>query len=209
MRERATKVALNTRFFGVALETAGIWLAADPESQEARQTLAWLLINQSRLADAQPHLEKWLAADKDNVGASFMQLNALLARHPDKAAVLQLTQNLAKPYPAVPEARYSIAQAAWAAGQAPLALARNPRGAQAAPGLGAGGAFPGPGAAAHVERRSARLLRDLPEDLSARDGSAVELRAAPGDRQEIRRRARASFRRCSGSFRTMRMSRWR
>ncbi len=120
--ERATKVALNTRFFGVALETAGIWLATDPDSQEARQTLAWLLINQSRLADAQPLLEKSLAADKDSVGASFMQLNALLARHPDKAAVLQLTQNLARPYPAVPEARYSIAQAAWAAGQETLAL---------------------------------------------------------------------------------------
>jgi tetratricopeptide (TPR) repeat protein len=121
--QRATEVALNTRFFGAALETAGIWLAADPESQQARQILAALLVNQARLADAEPHLEKWLATDKDHVGNGFMQLNAMLARHPDKAAVLHLTQNLAKPYPAVPEAHYSIAQAAWAAGQAPLALA--------------------------------------------------------------------------------------
>lgn len=121
--QRATEVALNTRFFGAALETAGIWLAVDPESQQARQVLAALLVNQSRLADAQPHLEKSLAADKDSVGNSFMQLNALLARHPDKAAVLQLTQNLAAPYAAVPEAHFSIAQAAWAAGQGPLALA--------------------------------------------------------------------------------------
>ena len=120
--QRATEVAWNARFLGAALETAGIWLAAEPESQQARQILAALLVNQSRLADAQPHLEKALAADKDNVGNSFMQLNTLLARHPDKAAVLQLTQNLAAPYPAVPEAHYSIAQAAWGAGQAPLAL---------------------------------------------------------------------------------------
>jgi tetratricopeptide (TPR) repeat protein len=121
--QRATEVALNTRFFGAALETAGIWLAADPESQQARQILAALLVNQARLADAEPHLEKWLAADKDHVGNGFMQLNPILARHPDKAAVLQLTQNLAKPYAAVPEAHYSVAQAAWAAGQTPLALA--------------------------------------------------------------------------------------
>ena len=120
--QRATEVALNTRFFGAALETAGIWLAADPESQQARQILAALLVNQARLSDAEPHLEKWLAADKDQVGNGFMQLNPILARHPDKAAVLQLTQNLAKPYGAVPEAHFSIAQAAWAAGQAPLAL---------------------------------------------------------------------------------------
>jgi tetratricopeptide (TPR) repeat protein len=120
--QRATEVALSTRFFGAALETAGIWLAADQESQQARQILAALLVNQSRLADAQPHLEKWLAADKENAAGGFMQLNSLLARHPDKAAVLQLTQTLAAPYPALPEAHFSVAQAAWAAGQASLAL---------------------------------------------------------------------------------------
>ena len=121
--QRATEVALNTRFLGAALETAGIWLAADPESQQAREFLAALLINQARLADAQPHLEKWLAADKDNLGNNFLQLSTLLARHPDKATALQLTQSLAKPYPAVPEAHYSVAQSAWGAGNEQLALA--------------------------------------------------------------------------------------
>ena len=120
--QRATEVAWNARFLSTALETAGLWLNADPESQQARQILAALLVNQSRLADAQPLLEKSLAADKDNVGNSFLQLNSLLARHPDKAAVLQLTQNLATPYPSVPEAHFSVAQAAWNADQVPLAL---------------------------------------------------------------------------------------
>jgi tetratricopeptide (TPR) repeat protein len=121
--QRATEVAWNARFGGAAIEAAGIWLTADPESQQARQVLAALLVNQSRLADAQPHLEKSLAADKENIGQSFMQLNALLARHPDKAAVLALTQNLAKPYPALPEAHFSIAQAAAGAAQSALAAA--------------------------------------------------------------------------------------
>lgn len=120
--QRATEAAWNGRFLGAALEAAGIWLAADPESQQARQVVAGLMINQSRLADAQPHLEKSIAADKENAGQAFMQLNPLLGRHPDKAAVLQLMQNLAKPYPKLPEAHFSIAQAAVAAGQLPLAL---------------------------------------------------------------------------------------
>ncbi len=120
--QRATEVAWNARFLSAALEAAGIWIAVDPESQQARQILASLLVNQARLADAQPLLEKSLAADKDNVGNNFLQLNTLLARHPDKAAVLQLTQNLAKPYPALPEAHFSVAQAAWGAGEVPLAL---------------------------------------------------------------------------------------
>ena len=120
--QRATEAAWNARFVGAAIEAAGIWLGADPESQQARQVLAALLINQARLADAQPHLEKSLAADQENAGQSFMQLNTLLARHPDKAAVLQLTQNLAKPYAKLPEAHFSIAQAAAGAGQPALAL---------------------------------------------------------------------------------------
>jgi len=120
--QRATEIAWNSRLPGPALETAGIWLAADPESLQARQILAALLINQSRLADARPHLEKSLAADKENIGHNFLQLNALLARHPDKAAVLQLTQSLAQPYPTVLEAHFGIAQAAMNADQTPLAL---------------------------------------------------------------------------------------
>jgi len=121
--QRATEVAWNARFIRVALETAGIWLAADPESLQARQVIATLLVNQARLAEAQPHLAQSLAADPQNVGANFLQLQTLLARHPDKAAVLQLTQDLAKPYPKLPEAHYSVAQAAWNAGQSELALA--------------------------------------------------------------------------------------
>ncbi len=120
--QRATEVAWNARLLGVALETAGIWLAADPESQQARQVLVALLINQSRLADVLPLLEKSLAADKDNVGNNFLQLTTLLARHPDKAAVLQVIQNLAQPYPTLPEAHFTVAQAAWNAGQSELAL---------------------------------------------------------------------------------------
>jgi tetratricopeptide (TPR) repeat protein len=121
--QRATEIAWSSRFVGTAIETAGIWLAADPASQQARQVLAALLVSQARLSDAQPHLEKSLATDKESIGQNFLQLNTLLARHPDKAAVLELTQNLAQPYPAVPEAHFSVAQAAWNAGQAPVALA--------------------------------------------------------------------------------------
>ena len=119
--QRATEIAWGARFVGVAIETAGIWLSADPGSQQARQVLAALLVNQSRLADAQPHLEKSLAAAPAGAGHNFLQLDALLARHPDKAAVLQLTQNLAKPYMNLPEARLAIARAAAGAGQNALA----------------------------------------------------------------------------------------
>jgi tetratricopeptide (TPR) repeat protein len=120
--QRATEVAWNARFTSAALEAAGIWLQADPGSQQARQIIAALLVNQSQLGEAQPHLEKWLAADRDNVGASFLQLNSLLARHKDKNAVFELMRALAVPYSDVPEARLAVAQAAWSADQQQASL---------------------------------------------------------------------------------------
>src|SRR5688572_7639691 len=102
--QRATEIAWNARFNSAALEAAGIWLQVDPSSAQARQIIAALLVNQAQLADTQPHLEKWIAADRSNVGQSFLQLSALLARHKDKPGVFKLMQALAQPYPDVPEA---------------------------------------------------------------------------------------------------------
>ncbi len=120
--QRATEVAWNARFTSAALETAGIWLQADPGSTQARQIIAALLVNQAQLAEARPHLEKWLAADAANVGPNFLQLNSLLARHKDKAAVFKLLQALAQPYATVPEARLTVAQAAWNANEQQASL---------------------------------------------------------------------------------------
>jgi tetratricopeptide (TPR) repeat protein len=120
--QRATEVAWNARFTSAALEAAGIWLQADPGSPQARQIIAALLVNQAQLAEARPHLERWLAADRENIGAAFLQLGTLLARHKDKAEVFKLMQSLAQPYPGVPEARLSVAQAAWNAGENQAAL---------------------------------------------------------------------------------------
>jgi tetratricopeptide (TPR) repeat protein len=120
--QRATEIAWSSRFTGAALEMASMWVATDPESPHARQVLVALLVGQGRLAEAQPYLEQSLAADQDNAGASLLQLNTLLARNPDKAAVLELVQTLAQPYLMLPEAHYAVAQAALGAGAAPLAL---------------------------------------------------------------------------------------
>jgi tetratricopeptide (TPR) repeat protein len=120
--QRATEIAWNARFSSAALEAAGIWLQVDPGSAQARQVIAALLVNQARIADAQPHLEKWLATGRDSVGQSFLQLSTLLARHKDKPEVLKLMQALSQPYADVPEARLAVAQAAWNAENEAVAI---------------------------------------------------------------------------------------
>ena len=120
--QRATEIAWNARFNSAALEAAGIWLQVDPGSAQARQIIAALLVNQAQLADTRPHLEKWIAADRANVGQSFLQLSSLLGRHKDKAGVFSLMRALAEPYAEVPEARLAVAQAAWNANEQQASL---------------------------------------------------------------------------------------
>jgi len=113
--QRAAVVAWNAHATSQALEAATLWLQVDPDSPQARQVLATLLIGQAKLADARPLMEKLLAADQSNAGAVFLWLNTLLARYPDKATALQFVQQLAVPYGTVPEAHYAVARAAWGA----------------------------------------------------------------------------------------------
>ena len=121
--QRATEVAWNARLTEPALEAAGIWLQADPGNARARQVLAALLVNQKQLDAARVHFEQWLAADRENVGQSFLQLSALLGRHKDRSSG---TGSDAGAGAALSEsagsARLAVAQAAWNAGEEALAL---------------------------------------------------------------------------------------
>jgi len=120
--QRATEIAWNARFVDAAIEAAGIWLQVSPGNARARQVLAALLANEHKLDAARSHFEQWLASDPENIGESFLQLSSLLGRNKDRKAVLELMRNLAKPYQQVPEARLSVAQAAWNAEDQKLAL---------------------------------------------------------------------------------------
>jgi len=123
--QRATEIAWNARLFPAALEAAGIWLRADPESQRARQVIAALLVNQAMLSEALPHLQNWLAADPANVGPTFLQIATLVSRHQDRKAAWRLMQTLAEPYPDLPEAHLAVAQAAWSAEEIDASLAES------------------------------------------------------------------------------------
>ena len=124
---RAAEIAWNARFLPAALEAATLWLQADPESMRAQQTVIALLVNQSRLEDAMPHLEKWLNGDAQRTGQNFMQISTLVAGHKDKPAIFQLMRKLAAQHPSVPEASLAVAQTAWNADELVAALdaARN------------------------------------------------------------------------------------
>jgi len=119
--QRATEIALFARAQDQALESAKIWLAADPGSVRAQQAVTALLVNANKLEEAKPYLETLLREEKENVGQAFLQLSGLLSRANDKKAALRLVQDLAQPYPGIAEAHIAVAQAAMAADEIDLA----------------------------------------------------------------------------------------
>ena len=117
---RATEVALYARQSGLALRNARLWQELEPDSAKAQQTLASLLVSGGRLSEAKPYVESWLKHGKPE--QVFLQMHSLLSRQADKQAVLGMVTGLAAGYPALPEAHFAVAQAAWQAGQGGTAL---------------------------------------------------------------------------------------
>ena len=120
---RAIEIANFARMPEVALEAAKTWHDIEPASPQALQVLAAMLIGAKRVEEAQPYLEKLLASDGVNIENGFTQLNRLLAGNPDKVANLRVVRSLAARYPALAQAHYAVAQAAFAAGDEAAALA--------------------------------------------------------------------------------------
>lgn len=120
--QRATEISLRLRQPFAAEKAVSLWTELDPDSVSAHQAAAALLVNMGRLDEARPHLEILLASDESTVDQAFMQLNKLLASNPNKAESLKLVQQLAEPYPDLPEAHFAVSQAAWLANQYETAL---------------------------------------------------------------------------------------
>lgn len=116
LAERATRSAAYARQQRLALDAATLWAELDPDSLEAQQASSQMLISTGDVQSAIPYIKKLLA--KDNMRAKgFLYINDLLANQKDKKAVYQIIKELAQPYPKSAEAQFSLARAAWVAGE--------------------------------------------------------------------------------------------
>ena len=120
LAERAARAAVFANQPGIALQAATLWAELDPGSQEAQQASSQLLIASGNLKEAKPHMQK-LLAQEDKRANGFLYLNGLLANQKDKNEVLKVITELAAPYPKLPEAHFSVAQAALIANKPDVA----------------------------------------------------------------------------------------
>ena len=117
---RAAEVSLYARDHAGALEAARLWVAAEADSERAQQTLAVLLLSEGKVAEAEPILRTLL---KEDPAKGFLHLSSLMGKMQDTRAALDMVVRLAAEYPALPEARYAVAQAAVNAGRHEEAIA--------------------------------------------------------------------------------------
>ena len=139
--KRAVEIANYARMPELALEAAKIWHQADPDSAAALQMVTMYLVAERQVNEAEPYLEKLLAAAKTKPENVFMQLDRLLAGNPDKAANLQVVRKLAAKYPDLANAHFAVSQAALAAGDESLALREIRRAGELRPDWGAAAVF--------------------------------------------------------------------
>ncbi len=117
---RAAEVALFARDQPGALEATRLWAETEQDSKRAQQTLAALLLNEGKVAEAEPLLRTLLQDDTAN---GFLRLPSLMGKMRDSGAALDLVERLAADYPTLPEARFAVAQAAANAGRLDAAIA--------------------------------------------------------------------------------------
>ena len=120
---RAVEVASKANMPELALEAARTWYEIEPDSAQALQVLAALLVAAKRVEEAEPYLEKLLSSGGVALANGFMQINRLLAGNPDKASNLRVVRGLASRHPDLAEAQFAVAQAAAAAGDDAAAVA--------------------------------------------------------------------------------------
>lgn len=93
---RATEIAVAGRAGPQALEAASLWRELAPESRDARQAYALLLVGSGKLAEAEPLLAVNLASSTQPA-ADLMQVQRALARGEDQNAAFATLERLAKP----------------------------------------------------------------------------------------------------------------
>jgi tetratricopeptide (TPR) repeat protein len=106
---RTTRIAEYANEPEKAIQSARIWVDADPKDLDARQTLAILLLRHNEQDAALAELEKLITVSGDERPKVFMGLAAQLSREKDKNAAFQLMESLRAKFHDDPYANFAYA----------------------------------------------------------------------------------------------------
>lgn len=108
--ERATKLAVWGRQWGIAEEAANRWLTLDPESTEARELLAQVLMRGDQPEGAALDEFANLVESAEDRGVMLRDIFILLSREGDRPAALATLKGLQSRFPEEVEAHLGVAR---------------------------------------------------------------------------------------------------
>ena len=110
--ERASRIAIFARQDKAALEAGRIWVKLAPESAEAHQIIAAMLVRVGDIEGALKHFENVLSLSKKSEQKTFMLITSLLGKQRDKSIALDIMKRLIDKYPDSADAQYAYANLA-------------------------------------------------------------------------------------------------
>ncbi len=114
--ERAVRMAVFGRDQNRGIEAAKLWTEVAPDSAEARQVHAVLLLREGKVDDAIAELMPLIEGD-DKIDDAFTAIGDMLARERDKSAAVDVMERLLKGHDDDPEAQFAMAQLLSRSGQ--------------------------------------------------------------------------------------------
>ncbi|UCE88222.1 MAG: tetratricopeptide repeat protein [Pseudomonadota bacterium] len=116
--ERATRIAVYARDDVSALAVSRLWVDLEPESTEAHQVVAALLVRNGETDEALFHLEQVIAAGGDQgEHQGYMLVTSLLSKESDKQAAMEVMSKLVAERQESPDAQFAYAQLAALMGE--------------------------------------------------------------------------------------------
>lgn len=112
LARRAAQAATLARQPALVLEAAKVWAGLEPDSAQARNTLAAVLISQGPLTESKQFLSRWIAETSD-LTEVFKNLNRVLGSQKNRREVFDVVREVAGPYDLF-DAHMAVAQAALA-----------------------------------------------------------------------------------------------
>jgi len=121
---RATQIAFFAKDYEGALSASNLWVAAEPESAEARRNIASAFMKLARPSDALVHYEKMLTLleDSDKPGHGFSTIASQLARESDRDLAIGVMDKLIENRKDNPHALFAYAHLAMRQGRFDIAL---------------------------------------------------------------------------------------
>ena len=107
--ERAVRVAVFARDQQGGLEAARLWTEVAPDSKEAQQVYATLLVRGGEVALAVEHFERLVASSGDAADQQLRRIAQLLNHEKDRDAALAVMRKLAERYPDSLDAQRGLA----------------------------------------------------------------------------------------------------